>query len=441
MRAINTAIDNATRADTIVAVAEGGLQEISSLLLELESLVDQTANEAGITQDEVNANQLQIDAILQSINRLADSSAFGDKKLLDGTLDFVTSGVNIDEATGTALDHINMVQINSSKMAPGAYRQVNIHVSSGSQFAYISAQGAAGAFGTGAATSAITVQIRGNFGSEILSFASGTAAGSIRDAINASTALTGVSAILSGAGTTGSPTSILFSSTSFGSDAFVSVSLIETPSATSDGLTLSSGQDYGTDGTITVNGANAIVNGLDVSVRTASFSADMTLSESFGGSTTSGTTSFEITGGGATFSISPTVGLAGMESIGIGDVSTSNLGSDAVGGFLASLGAGLANDLSSDNFAAAQRIVRASINELASLRGRLGSFQKNTLETTISSLRIANENVTAAESAIRDADFAVEVAALTRAQILVNASTTVLQIANAQPQNALALLG
>jgi flagellin len=63
------------------------------------------------------------------------------------------------------------------------------------------------------------------------------------------------------------------------------------------------------------------------------------------------------------------------------------------------------------------------------------------LQTTINSLRIARENVTAAESAIRDADFAVETSNLTRAQILVASSTQVLQLANAQPQNALALLG
>ena len=78
---------------------------------------------------------------------------------------------------------------------------------------------------------------------------------------------------------------------------------------------------------------------------------------------------------------------------------------------------------------------------MASLRGRLGGFQKDTLATTINSLRVALENVTAAESAIRDADFAVETSDLTRAQILVSASTAVLQLANAQPQNVLNLLG
>ena len=101
----------------------------------------------------------------------------------------------------------------------------------------------------------------------------------------------------------------------------------------------------------------------------------------------------------------------------------------------------MANDLAKKNFATAQRIVRAAINEVASLRGRLGAFQKDTLSTTINSLQIARENVTAAESAIRDADFALETSNLTRAQILVSSSTSVLQLANAQPQNALSLLG
>ncbi len=78
---------------------------------------------------------------------------------------------------------------------------------------------------------------------------------------------------------------------------------------------------------------------------------------------------------------------------------------------------------------------------MAVLRGRLGAFEKNTLDTNMNSLNITLENVTASESAIRDADFAVETSNLTRAQILVSSSTQVLQLANAQPQNALALLG
>jgi flagellin len=165
---------------------------------------------------------------------------------------------------------------------------------------------------------------------------------------------------------------------------------------------------------------------------------DVTLTEALN-STAGNNSTFDITGGGAVFSISPDVGLAGQEALGINEVSAARLGNSDTG-FLASLRTGLTNDLSSGNFAAAQRIVRAAINEVATLRGRLGAFQKDTLASTINSLSVAKENVTAAESAIRDADFAVETSELTRAQILASASTSVLQLSNAQPQSALALL-
>jgi flagellin len=63
------------------------------------------------------------------------------------------------------------------------------------------------------------------------------------------------------------------------------------------------------------------------------------------------------------------------------------------------------------------------------------------LETNTNSLSVALENVTASESAIRDADFAEETAAMTRAQILVQANTSVLAQANSTPQSVLSLLG
>jgi flagellin len=438
MRAISTAVDNANRADTIIAVAEGGLQEISSLLLDLESLVDQSANEAGLTNNEVAANQMQIDSILASINRLADSTAFGDAKLLNGNYDFTTSGVNITEATGAAVNHLDRVQINSAKIPAGGYRQVNLQVVTPSEIALISAVGA-GTDGSGVLNGtfdgATTLQIRGTYGSEILSFASGTSMSDVATAISSSKELTGISATASAAA--GGSNSLVFQSTTYGSDAFVTVSVLENLSAFDSQAANTT--DYGANGTITVNGSNGVVKGREVSVRSGSVSLDLTLTSTFVG-TQGGTTSFEITGGGAVFAISPTVGLTGLESVGIGEVSTGRLG-DASDGYLSSLGTGLTNSLSSKNFTTAQRIVRAAVNQVASLRGRLGGFQKDTLATTINSLRVALENITAAESAIRDADFAVETSDLTRAQILVSASTAVLQLANAQPQNVLSLLG
>ncbi len=452
IRAITTAVDNANRADTIVAVAEGGLQEISSLLLGLENLIDQTSNEAGLTSAEISANQLQIDSILGSINRLAEATAFGDKKLLNGNLTFTTSGVNTNETTGTALNQLSSVQVNSSKIASGAFRQINVTRLTASTRASVSAVlGGTIATSTsvrnGTLGAATSVQIRGESGSELLSFASGTTAAAIVTAVNDRSALTGVqaSAYLGTLGT-GTPT-VSFSSTAYGTDALVSVSILENSGITAgDAIGIDAGtsaaiKKNGTNGTFTINGTNAVVQGLDASVRAGDLSLDLTLSSDFAGVATSASVAtFEVTGGGARFSISPTVGLSGLEAIGINEVSTSQIGL-STSQSLATLGSGLANDLASKNFTTAQKVVRAAISTIASLRGRLGAFQKDTLQSTISSLKVANENVTAAESAIRDADFASETSKLTRAQILVNSSTTILQLANAQPQNALALLG
>ena len=62
------------------------------------------------------------------------------------------------------------------------------------------------------------------------------------------------------------------------------------------------------------------------------------------------------------------------------------------------------------------------------------------METNIASLNDTVTNLTQAQSQIRDADFAKETAALTRAQVLVQSGTQVLSIANQSPQNVLALL-
>lgn len=438
MRATATAIDNVNRADTIIAVAEGGLQEISALLLDLESLIDLSANEAGLTQGELDANQSQIDSILESINRLADATSFGDLKLLNGNFDFTTSGVNVNEATGSALTDLASVKVLAAKVPNGSFNTVNVDVITPSELALLSTVGA-GTDGAGALNGtidgAVTIQIAGNIGSEILTFASGVTMATIANSINANSELTGVSATASAAG--GGPASLVFQSTQFGGDEFVSVNVISNLSAFT--AQAQEDRDFGVDGTITLNGATGVVNGLDAYVNAGALSVEFTMTEAFA-STAGSNTSFEITGGGAVFSISPTVGLAGLQTIGIGQVSSAQLGNTAVG-FLETIRTGLANDLDSNNFATAQRIVREAIREVALLRGRLGGFQKDTLNSTRNSLTVALENLTAAESAIRDADFAVETSNLTRAQILVNSSTIALQLANAQPQNALALLG
>ncbi len=442
-RALTAATDNARRADTIVAVAEGGLQEVSSLLLDLEDLVDRTANEAGLTSDEVAANQLQMDSILNSITRLANSTTFGSKKLLDGNLDFNTSGyahVNATSGFVAFSTGVTSLQVNAASVADNSFKEGVVEVVTGSEFAFISAlgdgQGAANAT-DGALSAAVTIQVAGNFGVQNFSFASGATMAQIVTAVNGSSELTGVSATTS-ANAGGAPAAI-FASTTYGSKGFVDIDIVNTTATTGLTLSGSSGRDTGVDGTILINGQAAIVDGLNASVRTSSLDAELILSSSFG-TTDGGETGFSINGGGAKFNIAQEVGLNGQATIGIKGVGTGSLGNSSVG-FISSLAQGETNDLSSKNFTTAQRVVRAAINQVSTLRGRLGAFQRNTLESSINSMLVAFENTAAAESAIRDADFAVETSALTRSQILVNSATATLQLANAGPQNVLALLG
>ncbi len=80
-----------------------------------------------------------------------------------------------------------------------------------------------------------------------------------------------------------------------------------------------------------------------------------------------------------------------------------------------------------------------AIQEVSTERARLGAFQ-NRLEHTIANLGVAAENLTAAESRIRDADMAAEIMQFTKQQILLQSANAMLAQANALPQNVLQLL-
>ena len=85
-------------------------------------------------------------------------------------------------------------------------------------------------------------------------------------------------------------------------------------------------------------------------------------------------------------------------------------------------------------------VIDAAIDDVTNLRGALGAFQANTLESTANNLRATLENTINAESVIRDTDFASEIAKFTKGQVLVQAGTAMLSNANQIPQSILSLL-
>jgi len=134
-----------------------------------------------------------------------------------------------------------------------------------------------------------------------------------------------------------------------------------------------------------------------------------------------------------------------MASTSIRDMSTSSLGRVKVAegelpnksNFMSLADIDVRNEQGAQD---ALAIIDQSLTEVATVRGELGAFQKHTLESNLTSLQVAAENMTAAESTIRDTDMAQELATFTRNQIMTQSATAQLAQANAMPQHVLRLL-
>lgn len=91
---IEQGIKNSERASSVIATAEGSLNEVSELLSSIRALVVEAANTGAISPEEIEANQLQIDSAIESITRISNTSSFAGLKLLDGSLGYRLSGVD-----------------------------------------------------------------------------------------------------------------------------------------------------------------------------------------------------------------------------------------------------------------------------------------------------------------------------------------------------------
>lgn len=441
---LNAAISSAERANQIVNVAEGALQEVSSLLLEVQSLVSETANTDGLSTEEKEANQIQIDAILQTIDRIASTTTFGSTKLLNGNLDFDVSSV-----AGTVNDY----SVRGAKIAHGGSIDVDVVVTASAQHAalFLSTDGA---LDLTSSISKFTIEVGGAKGNREFSFASGTTQADIATAINSFTSVTGVSAVTQGTG-------ILLKSDEFGSDQTISVNvtddagqdggIYQVSSIDEDVVSTEAGNntdfsavsspitDDGQDVAAIVNGTSASGKGKSLSINTDALNIDLELTTA-GAQAQGAISALTINDGGAKFNIGAQVNVDNQVRLGLPNIASRNLG-NATDGFLDSLGSGATNNLVDGNLEDAEKVIGATIDQITALRGRLGAFQSLTVDSALNSLNVALENTSAAESIIRDTDFAAETANLTRNQILVQAATSALAVSNSRPQSILQLLG
>ena len=156
----------------------------------------------------------------------------------------------------------------------------------------------------------------------------------------------------------------------------------------------------------------------------------------------------EIAGGTAATAIAADIygGSISLVSGGDIEIATNTGNADRAGLRIGTYGNGESGtalkDLDISSVAGAEAAVLAAdnaINTVATVRAELGAVQ-NRFQNTIANLETSGENLNAANSRIKDADFAQETAALSRSQVLQQAGISVLAQANARPQQVLSLL-
>ncbi|MDO8631463.1 MAG: flagellin [Phycisphaerales bacterium] len=433
LTAVNTSLTNNQRSDSMLTVADSAIEEISNLLGEIETLTAASTSSANLTAAEISANQSQIDDALSAIDRIVNTTNFNGKKLLDGSFAVQTSNVAGNQ-------YLNNVRIFSRSQSTSDTALTVSRVAS----AQLASATFAFAGGSARTSGSTQVAITGTLGTATVTLTSGLTQAQIVSTINAAKDQTGVSAIQNS-------TNVKLNSSTYGSDSFVSVEVISGGkinvtygSATGDGNTTndiqSASKQSGVDANITINGQSAGADGLNVSYSANGLSLAFTLDEDFGKGNTGATTSTSFTvkaQGGATFQLGTT--SATRSTIGIDSLASYNLGGGNGSARLSELKSGASKALKTD-VAGAYTSVREAIKEVADVRGRIGGFQKFQVGSSINALQAAQTGLGEAVSLIGDTDFAIATARLNQQQVLINASISLLGVANQQSAAILSLL-
>lgn len=435
LTAVGASLTNNQRTDSMLTVADSSVVEISSLLSEIELLVAASTSDANLSASETAANQAQIDDALTAIERIVNTANFNGKKLLDGTFSIQTDGV-ANNANVNNLRVFSRTQSTSDTV-------LTVTRTTSAQLATATFATMSDVLATVKTSGTTEVVIQGTLGTATITIASALNQAEVVTAINAAKDQTGVSAIQNAS-------NISLNSTTFGSDAFVSVQLLSGgvinssySTATTDGDTANDVQSVnktaGTDTKVTINGQSAAADGLNVVYSANGLSLSFTLGQSFGeGNTASTTTSFTVkAAGGATFQLGTTA--ATRQTIGIDSLATFNLGGGNGTARLSELKSGGSVDVKTDA-GGALSTVRDAIAAVASVRGRIGGFQKFQVGSAINSLQAAQTGLTQAASVIGDTDFALATSQLSRQQVLIQTGIMLLGIANQQGAQILSLL-
>jgi flagellin len=413
---MDAAMRNNSEAINYAKTAENGLGEVNQLLNEARGLAIASGNSATLTAAQLSANQDQLNSLVASINRISTSVSYSGKKLLDGSAGVTTQISNTAKVAGFSFSG----QANAITITQTGLVTINQTVAATNALYTTTAALSTGALATG------TISING----VSFAIAAGASGASIASQVNAASGQTGVTAAFDPVtfaltfvqNQTGAKRAISFV------DSSGSVSTVANTQATVVGIdgrasltmggqtVLFTGGLAGADGLTMVDG-----NGNKLIIST-------------GGNLTGTSLMGQILAQDSKF------------QIGFQANQTANLGlrNMAAG----QLGSGVATGVTVNNMdvttatgaTTALSVLDKAIEEVSQMRGKIGSFQRNVLESNNRTLTSMKENLTNSESSIRDLDVASEMTNFTKLQVMQQAGMAMLGQANQSSQSVLSLL-
>ena len=435
IRGLNQAARNANDGISLAQVTEGAMKAAGDILQRVRELAVQSANASNSAGDR-QALQQEVGQLVAELDRISQTTEFNGQKLLDGT--FGTQqfqvGANANQTIVAATANLRTSVYGNNQNLPSAGAGV-----------------AAAAAATSVPANGVTsgaVSISGSLGTATLNVASSSSAKTIADQVNAVKANSGVTAtarteveldIAAVAGsytlsiqadnTTPVTASFTLTSTAGADRLSAAVAAINDQSAKT-GVTASLNETG--DRVILTNATgNDIVIG-DTAVQNAGTTTVTKLQAD--GTAAGGTVTLAADTTANYTTVSGYITLDSDKSFAV----TSGSNALTTGGSTLKRVA----DLDVTTFAKATESLKTVDSALAFISGeraKLGALQAR-FESSIASLNITSENLSASRSRILDADFAAETANLSRAQILQQAGTAMVAQANQIPQGVLSLL-
>ncbi|MBX9630136.1 MAG: flagellin [Burkholderiales bacterium] len=436
IRGLDQARRNANDGVSLAQTAEGALTQTGEILQRIRELSIQSANATNSATDRKALND-EVNQLIQEVNRVANTTTFNGLKILDGTYQGQqfqvgananeTIGVSVQGATANDLKN-NTIALQSAADNDGLGTVTT----------------AANTAAAGNGVNAQTLTIAGASGSSAVSVAANDQASTIAASINAIVGSTGVAAK---ATTTATINTLSASGTlSFTINGGGTATSISAQVTTTDMTALAAAINdvsgkTGVTATLSADKTSVVVKqseGKDITIEGFTNSAGGTIQVD--GSATAATNEALTSGAADSARIAGEVTLNADQ----GFTAVSNGGTDVIinGATTTASSASLLSSVDISTVAGANSaidIIDASLAQVSRMRASLGAIQ-NRFINTIANLQTTSENLSASRSRVRDADFAAETAALTRAQILQQAGTAVLAQANAIPNNVLSLL-